>query len=85
MVQVRYRDVNGNEQLWVRGFYYQNRDNYPVLNGEQVLQNSWYPYEREIVGPAGISPKPFYIISVQISASGWDFDSLVRAVSLVGE
>jgi hypothetical protein len=85
MVQIRYRDVNGNEQLWVRGFYYQNRDNYSVLNGEQVLRNSWYPYEKEIVGPAGIGPRPFYIISVQVSASGWDFDSLVRAVSLVGE
>jgi hypothetical protein len=85
MVQIRYRDVDGNEQLWVRGFYYQNRDNYSVLNGEQVLQNSWYPYEKEILGPSGINPRPFYIISVQVSASGWDYDSLVRAVSLVGE
>ena len=85
MVQIRYRDVNGNEQLWVRGFYYQNRDNYPVLTGEQVLKDSWYPYEREIVGPAGISPRPLYIISVQVSASGWDFDSMVRAISLLGE
>ena len=85
MVQVRYRDVDGNEQLWVRGFFYQNTSNYSVLNGEQVLRNSWYPYEREIIGPAGISPRPFYIISVQLSASGWDYDSMVRNVSLVGE
>ncbi len=85
MVQVRYRDVDGNEQLWVRGFYYQNFSNYSVLNGEQLLRNSWYPFEKEIIGPAGISPRPFYIISVQLSASGWDYDSMLRNVSLVGE
>jgi hypothetical protein len=85
MVQIRYRDVDGNEQLWVRGFYYHNKDNYPTLNGEQVLQDKWYPFERAILGPNGISPRPFYIISVQLSASGWDYDSMVRAVNLVGE
>ncbi len=85
MVQIRYRDVDGNEQLWVRGFYYHNRDNYPTLNGEQVIQEKWYPFERAILGPNGISPRPFYVISVQINASGWDYDSMVRAVNLVGE
>jgi hypothetical protein len=85
MVQIRYRDVNGNEQLWVRGFYYHNRDNYSTLNGELVLQEKWYPFERAILGPNGINPRPFYIISVQILASGWDYDSMARAVNLVGE
>ena len=56
MVQIRYRDVDGNEQLWVRGFYYHNRDNYPTLNGEQVLQEKWYPFERAILGPGWHQP-----------------------------
>jgi hypothetical protein len=85
MVQIRYRDVDGNEQIWVRGFYYHNRDNYSTINGEQVLQEKWYPIERAILGPGGITPRPFYIISIQLSSSGWDYDSMIRAVNLVGE
>jgi len=85
MVKIRYKDVYGNEQLWVRGFYYHNQQNYSVLNGEQVLQNWWYPYEKTLIGPDGIEPRPFHIISIQVSASGWDYDSMVRSVSLTGE
>ncbi len=86
MVKVRYRDVDGNEQQWVRGFYYHNRDNYLITDGEQILQNRLYPYEKSLLGPEGtLTSRPFYILSVQISASGWDFDGIVRSVSLVGE
>lgn len=85
MVKIRYKDVYGNEQLWVRGFYYHNQQNYSVLNGEQVLQNWWYPYEKTLIGPEGIEPRPFHIISILVSASGWDYDSMVRNISLTGE
>ena len=85
MVQVRYKDVEGNEQLLVHGFFYQNVDNYLTTNGEQVLQSSWYPYEKPLLGTGGITPRPFQILSVQVSASGWDLDSMVRGIKLEGE
>jgi len=32
-----------------------------------------------------LSPPPLIILSIRVEASGWDYDSLVREVSLVGE
>ena len=42
-VRVRYRDVNGSENTWVKGFYYQNKDALPTHNGKEVI-NMWTTY-----------------------------------------
>ncbi|MCA1554350.1 MAG: FecR family protein, partial [Chloroflexi bacterium] len=44
MIRVKYRDIKGGENFWVRGFYYQNESKNPTVNGEQVPQGLWYPF-----------------------------------------
>lgn len=84
MVKIRYRDVKGGENIWVHGFYYQNEARNPTANGEQIPQGLWYPYESEDLTDI-LNPRPARIISIQIFASGWDFDSMVSDVGLTVE
>lgn len=87
MVRLRYRDVHGSETFWVRGFYYQNVDNHPTSNGIQVPQNVWYrmPQPFDLFDPATISPRPAYVLTVELVAMGWDFESAATNVQLIGE
>lgn len=82
MVSVKYLDIRGGQNSWVRGFYYQNESRNPTFNGEQVPQSLWYPYESPDLALA-LNPRPARILSVKIYASGWDFDSLVSDVGLI--
>jgi hypothetical protein len=84
MIKIRYRDVKGGENIWVHGFYYQNDTHNPTANGEQIARNLWYPYESEDLTDI-LNPRPAKILSVQIYASGWDFDSMVTDVGLTVE
>lgn len=84
MVKIRYRDVKGGENFWVHGFYYQNDAHNPTVNGEQVPRGLWYPYESPDLTDI-LNPKPAQILSVQIYASGWDFDSMVADTQLIVE
>ncbi len=84
MVRIKYRDIKGGENFWVHGFFAQNVDGKAINNGEQVPQGLWYPYESQDLTDILI-PKPAQIISVQIFASGWDFESMVADVGLIVE
>lgn len=86
MVRVNYLDETGTPALFVRGFYVQNDGNLPVTNGQPVKAGEW----QNLVGEDGlqlqrISPKVQFIQSVEIDASGHDYDSEVQRVSLVVE
>jgi hypothetical protein len=83
ILRMRYRDVYGSEAEWVHGFYIQNITNNPTNNGELVPQGVWVPYESTNLFE--IEPRPFFITSLQIYASGWDYDSYVTGVRLVVE
>lgn len=87
MVRLRYRDVAGNENLWVRGFFYQNKDNLPVTNGIQLTQGSWQrlttPFD--LFDPAVVPNRPAYLMSIEVVASGWDFHSGITDVRLIAE
>lgn len=85
LIKIKYKDVYGNEQLWAAGFYIQNRDNNPTTNGEQVPPNSWYTLERDLLGRDAASPRMAYLSSILLTASGWDYESMVRDVRLLGE
>lgn len=100
LVRISYRGADGKEYIWARGFYYQNPEDYPTTNGRSVGQNAWYTYTAELlaprasgplqpsseqVDPAGMGPPPVYIFSVEVMASGWDYESLVRRITLVAE
>ncbi len=83
ILRLRYRDVYGSETEKVYGFYYQNTTNNPTVNGELVPQDVWVPFESDLI--ESLDPKPFYITSLQIYASGWDYDSFVSNVRLIVE
>jgi hypothetical protein len=84
ILRMRYRDVYGSEAEWVHGFYIQNLTNNPTNNGEQVPVDVWVPFESGNLYET-LDPKPFFITSLQIYASGWDYDSYVSGVRLVVE
>ena len=84
IVRLKYRDVYGSEAEWVHGFYNQNAANNPTNNGELVSPNVWIPYESGNLLET-LDPRPFFITSIQIYASGWDYDSLVTGIRLIVE
>ncbi len=84
MIRIKYIDVKGGQNAWVHGFYYQNEARSHIVNGEQVPQGLWYPYESQDLTDI-LNPKPALILSIQIYASGHDFDSMVSDVGLIVE
>jgi hypothetical protein len=84
IVRVRYRDVYGSEGEYVHGFYYQNTTNNPTLNGESVPVDVWIPFESGSLFEVA-DPRPFFITSIQIYASGWDYDAYVTGIRLIVE
>ncbi len=84
MIRVRYRDIYGSEGEWIRGFYYHNLNNNPTMHGQQIPQGSWYFYESENLADV-LDPKPSRILWVRVSASGWNYTSLVSEISLITE
>jgi hypothetical protein len=76
--------VYGSEAEWVHGFYYQNTTNNPTNNGELIRNGVWEPFESGNLFELA-DPRPFYITSLQIYASGWDYDSYVSNVRLIVE
>jgi len=84
IIRLKYRDKYGSEAEWIHGFYYQNEANNPTQNGERVPRYVWNPYETDNLLET-LDPPPFYIISLRIYASGWDYDSMVSEVGLIAE
>jgi hypothetical protein len=84
ILRLKYRDVYGSEAEWVHGFYYQNTANNPTNNGEQIPANVWVPYESGNLIEL-LDPRPFFITSLQVYASGWDYDALVTGIRLIVE
>lgn len=84
IVRIDYEDEYGSATHWYHGFYCQNVQNNPTLNGEQIRCRVWYPYEESNLLRT-LDPPPFYIRSLKIYASGWNYDSLVAEVGLLVE
>jgi hypothetical protein len=84
ILRLKYRDQYGSEGEWVHGFYYQNITNNPTVNGEQVPQDIWVPFESGNLLELA-EPRPFFITSLQIYASGWDYESYVTGIRLIVE
>lgn len=82
MIKIIYRDAGGDEKEWFRGFYYENRDNNPTRDGQLVQQGSWEDFQMDL---RTLRPQPFMIKSVDVYASGHDFDSMVANISLVAD
>ncbi len=84
ILRLRYRDQYGSEGEWVHGFYYQNTLNNRTDNGELVAQSIWIPWESANLFELA-DPRPFYITSLQIYASGWDYESYISNIKLIVE
>jgi hypothetical protein len=84
ILRLNYEDEYGSEAHWYHGFYYQNREDNPTMNGELVPLNVWVPYESENLLET-LQPRPVRITSLQIYASGWDYDSRISRVRLIVE
>ncbi|MCC7162019.1 MAG: hypothetical protein IT331_05975 [Anaerolineae bacterium] len=84
ILRIRYRDIDGNEREYVRGFYSQNDTNNPTANGELLPQGQWIPIDSSNL-LASLPIKPFHILSLEIYASGWDYESYVSNVRLKAE
>lgn len=91
MIQLKYRDIEGNDRTWYRGFYYEPAPSNYVLhneidnNNEGVVQFLWYPYESENLLDRSDAGKPAYIKSLRIYASGWIYDGMVTDIKLLAE
>jgi FecR protein len=84
ILRLKYRDVDGNEWESVHGFYYQNNNQNPTINGERIPQDTWVPYETSNLMQI-LDPKPFRIISLAVYASGWDYESFISSIKLTFE
>jgi len=84
IVRIDYEDEYGSAAHWYHGFYCQNTHNNPTLNGELIRCGVWYPYEESNLLEI-LEPPPFYIRSVQVYASGWNYESLVAEIGLLVE
>lgn len=83
ILRVRYRDINGDEGEYMRGFYIQNDTNNPTERGELEPQAKWIPIESSNL--LALPVKPFRILAVEIYASGWDYESYISNVELKAE
>lgn len=84
MVRVNYKDIYGNDNHLVRGFYYKNPDDFHVDEiGRQIPPDTWFQFE--IPDLTSELQDPLIITSIQVYASGWDYESLVSEVGLTAE
>jgi hypothetical protein len=84
LVRLTYSVEGGGETFFVRGFYYQNEQKNRTDNGIQVPPNAWVDLtinENLLM----IQPSPRVLKSIEVTASGWDFDSMVAKISLMAE
>jgi hypothetical protein len=92
IVRLDYKDLWGDDKFWTHGFYYQNRDGYPIAPdpwgqpaGEKIPRGVWYPYESgnllELLG----DNRPARITGITVYASGWNYDSQVSEIQLIVE
>lgn len=84
MVRLNYKDVYGNDNHIVWGFYYRNPAGYHINEtGQRIPRDTWFPIE--ITELQSKLQDPMLITSIQIYASGWDYGSYVSEVGLIAE
>ncbi len=87
MVELQYKDAQGNPRSQYWGFYYLDPGVGPnwrkLVNGNKVVQGEWYLFESgNLMRTLGDS-RPVHIDAVRIYASGWSWDSAITNVSLL--
>ncbi len=86
LVRVNYLDENGAPAFYVHGFYVQNDQKLPVTNAEQIPAGEWVTLAGEHgIQLQGVSPRPQFIQSIEVQASGHDYASEIQKVALIVE
>jgi hypothetical protein len=87
MVELQYKDAQGNSRSHYWGFYYLDPGIGPnwrkLVNGHKVVQGEWYYFESENLMRTLGDSRPVHIDGVRIYASGWSWDSAITNVSLL--
>lgn len=83
ILRINYRDIYGNENHWTQGYYYQNPAGYYITNGDLIARDTWFFSDSGNLKDK--IPSLAFISSVQIYASGWDYEAFVSEVSLIAE
>lgn len=87
-IRILYRGVDGGERLWVRGFYIQNKAGWRTDHGVKVDGSRWVEYsvpDAEDPSLLTLVGGVRYIRWIEVMASGHDFESYVRKISLLGQ
>jgi hypothetical protein len=82
IIRVQYEDARGGQPDWFHGFYFQNEESRLTTNGEQIPRGEWFQYEGDLTT---LEPPPAFIKSIEVFASGHDFDAEITAVELLAE
>jgi hypothetical protein len=82
MIRVNYVAENGGSYSWVHGFYVQNSSNRPADLGELIPAREWTYFSLDM---NQLRERPAYIESVEVFASGHDFDSQIADLKLRAE
>ncbi len=83
ILRVTYLDSTNAQWEWYHGFYIQNELGYPAQTGEQIAPGEFRQYSQNLFSTG--YPRPARILSMDVFASGWDYESQVKNVRLVGE
>ncbi len=83
MTKIYYRSERG-DNTQVYGFYHQNDTDNLTLNGTLLPKEEWVSYTIP-QNLMAMDPPPVRILAIEITASGHDYESLVKEVSLEGE
>ena len=84
MVRISFRDITGGETLWYHGFYYDTSTDewYSTKHATLVPQDEWFDYEIDLLQ---LTPRPTFIQTIEVVATGWSYEGAIQSVSLVGE
>lgn len=84
-IRLRYRDANGSENTWIHGFFIQNDEGRPTTHGQRIEPDTWVQFTADVFNPNQVYPRPAHLLWLELEASGWEYESMVTAVQLVGE
>jgi hypothetical protein len=82
LFRVHFTDDKGGRQTWSRGFFYANPENRPTDIGEQIPRGEWYPFLARL---HELPDRPAFIRSLEVVASGHDYDALASYIQIITE
>ena len=83
MVRINFRDITGGETRWYHGFYYAapTDERYSTKHATRIAQDEWLRYEINLLQ---LTPRPTFIQTIEVVATGWSYEGAIQRISLVG-